>query len=386
MKHKGIRRIIKLEADAGGNAPTSIHLISVGQWRAPWHGNFEMTPDDLIEMVQHFEAGEASVEGSKKLPINYGHDISGKAAGWITRLWIDESGNQLWGDVEWTPEGTRMLKEGEFRYISPEWNPRSVPYQDPEDEERWLNNVFTGAGLTNIPLFKKLKPVMASLVTGSSDNQSNKEGGSMALNLDEVRTKKPEELSDEEKTFLEEHKAELTDDERKTFGLEVEQAETEAEESEEQSEDAAEGETEAEKAEEEEKEGAGVQASANVQGISASELAQLRADAKAGREAQRELLETKLRASVTNHVERGAIKSDQVDSTVEMLMASSEDTRKAQLKFMDNLPSNQLVASEVGKSVTETEVKLTDEEVSFAEAFGNSKEELEEYKKSQKED
>lgn len=317
--------------------------MSVGHWHAPWHGNFEMTPEDLAEMVIHFEEGVASVEGSKKLPVNYGHDVSGKAAGWVTKLHLENGGQELWGDVEWTKEGLRMLAEGEFKYISPEWNPRSFPYQDPEDEDLWLNNVFTGAGLTNVPLFKKLKPIMASRVMGSSDKPKQSKGEDM--NLEEVRVKKPEELSAEEKTFLEEHKADLTDEERTSFGLVQTGDEGEGK-------DAGTGEgkgaDDAGDGGEGQGDGTGQQASGAAHGLSASQIKQLQADAAAGREAQQELLKSRLMASVDSAITRGAVKSDQREDAVKVLMASTDAQRPALLDFIKNLPDNSLLASEIG--------------------------------------
>lgn len=333
---------IGLRADASGNPPDSIHVMSVGHWHAPWHGNFEMTPDDLAEMIVNFEEGVGSVAGSKKLPVNYGHDISGKAAGWVTALRLENGGDELWADISWTPYGTQMLADNEFRYISPEWNPRSFPYQDPENEDTWINNVFTGAGLTNIPLFKKLKPIMASMV-GSSDTSKQTQGGDM--DLTQVRAKKPEDLSDEEKTFLDEHKTELTDDERTTFGLVDEDAEAKAK-AEQEAKDKAEKDAADKAAAEAE---ASKQASANG-GLSASQITQLQADAKAGREAQQELLKSRLTASIDAVISRGAIKSDQREAGVKVLMAASNGNLTELLTFLQALPDNALLASEIGNS------------------------------------
>lgn len=339
MKPRNILSNISVKADASGNIPTSIHFMSTGHWHAPWHGNFEMDSTDLAEMVANFDNGVAMVEGSKKLPINYGHDMGGKAAGWITKLYVSDDGQELWGDVEWTPSALKALKDGEYCYISPEWNPRSFPYQDPEDEESWLDNVFTGAGLTNIPLFKKLKPIMASIVTGGSRKASNTRGGDM--NLEQVRVKKLEELNDEEKAFLEEHKAELTDDERTALGLVVD-----GEGGEDDPQDDPDDTPPADPT----PSGDPVKASAGSVSISASELASLKAAAQAGAEANAELRRNRLTASAEKAITRGALKSDQLKDTVELLMASTGKQEAAILNFIENLPDNKVMASEAGEA------------------------------------
>lgn len=375
MANKAVQRLIHIKADQNGNAPSAIHLLSTGHWHTPWHGAFEHTSADLAEMVEHFDGAIGLVAESKsRAPINEGHARGDKAVGWITGLFLENDGTQLWGNVDWTKAGAQLIAEGEYAYISPEWNPREFPWEDPEEEGKFVENVFLGAALTNIPLFKKLAPLMASADSGSGKaKQSN--GGDM--NLDELRTKKLEELTDEENTFVTEHAADLSADERKAFELQTDE------------EKAAEEEAARKAADEEEaaKQGGDPkQASTGTVSIDAAKLASLEADAKAGRDAQQKLLRTELAASVKSHVDRGAIKSSELDSTVEMLMASSESARKSQLDFISKLPDNQLIAKEAGKaSVEASQVEITKEEQELAEAFGNTPEQLKEYKKSQAE-
>lgn len=351
MKNRAVQRLIKLEADSNGKVvvPDSIHLMSAGHWHTPWHGAFEMTPTDLADMVIHFEEGIGLVAESGKAPLNYGHDMGGKAAGWITRVYLDNNGTELWGDIEWTPAGRKALEDGEYRYISPEWNPRNFAWENPEQEGELVENVFTGAALTNIPLFKKLKPIMASIDAGGSDNDKNN-GGDMPV-LDEVRVKKPEELTEDEKTFLAEHQAELTDEERATFGLD--------EGGEGEGAGAGEGEGEGEGGEGDPAP-AGKQASANPQGISASELAQLRADAQAGREALAMLAQSNAESFMASAVSTGRIKADQKDAGVKLLLASHGEQRQQLEAFINALPENTVItAGEIGSGEGEGASAMT---------------------------
>lgn len=342
MEYKAVQRLIKITADANGQLPSQIHLLSAGHWHTPWHGAFEMTTLDLADMVIHFEQGVGQVSGSNKIPVNYGHDMGGKAAGWITKVYLDNNGTELWGSVEWTSEGTRALADQEYCYISPEWNPRAVPWEDPEQEGVFVDNVVTGAGLTNIPLFKKLQPIMASIDVGGGD-KSTKQGGDMTL--EQVIAKKPEELTEDERSFLTEHEAELTDEQRSTFGL----VEAQDEDTSAQAEDDKGGEAAAT-----EQQPATLEASAAT-GLTAAQIAQLQADAKAGREAQQELLRTRLTASVQAHINRGAIKTDQLTTAVELLMASNEAQRAKLTAFMAGLPENKIItAGELGDGGTGT--------------------------------
>ncbi|VXC39051.1 hypothetical protein PLANTIT3_80094 [Plantibacter sp. T3] len=90
------------------------------------------------------------------------------------------------------------------------------------------------------------------------------------------------DLTDEEKTFIDEHKAELTDEERTKFEI-AEEAPAEP-----ATPAPAEG-------------GAPAEASA-LHGITAEEAAQLRADAKAGREAKIELDKSRYEVVVLPHL------------------------------------------------------------------------------------
>lgn len=369
--NKAVQRLIRIEADVQGKPPASIHLLDVGHWHTPWHGAFEHTSADLAEMVEHFDqAVGLHIESDVKAPVNEGHDRGGKAVGWITELYLENDGTELHGKVIWTKSGAQMIAEGEYKYISPEWNPREFPWEDPEEEGRFVENVFTGAALTNIPLFKKLTPIMASADAGGSDNRNKHQGGDM--NLAQLRVKKSEELTAEERTFLEEHQAELTAEERETFGFETEtDEEREKREAEEQA--------AAEKAEAE-KQAASKQGSQGTVTIDATKLASLEADAKAGREAAATLLRNELTASVEKHVKRGAIKSDELASTVDMLTASSESDRKVQLAFMDKLPDNPMLVTASARDISPSEVEISSAELQLGSDFGLSEEDIKQYK------
>lgn len=326
---RGLVTKVAIEADAQGKAPTSIQLLHTGTWKAPWHGEWETTPADLEEYARNFEAGVGLVAGDKRAPLNFGHDGSGEAAGWMTRVYTQNGSTELWADVEWTKDAREAIEAGKWKYISPEFNPRSYPWEDPEEEYHFVANVLTAAALTNIPLFKGLKPVMASAVKPKpvkADSKKTKEGESMKL--EDVRAKKLEDLTEEEKTFLEEHKTELTAEERATFSLETdeEKATREADEKK--------AANEAKKTEEE-------KLKASRQGqvtISASELATLKANAEAGLKASQALEQRDAEEFVSQQIKAGRIKSGEKENTVKMLLASAD--RTAFKTFIESLPAN----------------------------------------------
>ncbi|WP_166792648.1 phage protease [Cryobacterium algoricola] len=266
--------------------------------------------------MNNAKAGVGLPEDDPRIVINYSHKGAEKAAGWISpstlRAEIVDGILSVVGDPEWTPAGIQALKDKEFCYISPEFNPRALPWEDPEQEWHFVANVLTGAGLTNIPLFKKLKKVSASERPAS--NKPN-EGEPMTFKLEEVRVLKADALNTEQKAFLVEHKNELTKEERKEFGIKADAKPV----------------------------------AASVTGqvmITASELSQLKADAAQGVIAAQRLERNEASSFVSDQIKAGRVKSGEKESTIDMLMAADEGTRATMKTFIEKLPENKAINAE----------------------------------------
>lgn len=387
---KNIALPFVLKASTDGTFPTEIEIARTGYWDTPWHGEFELTQSDFDMAVLQFQAGKYRVNGTEPLAGTIEHQGGESPAAFrITNVYRVE--DVLWASVEWTELGKEKLTRDEYRYISFEFCTRAQPQRNPENANEIFVNVVTGATLTNDPLFKKLKPVLASARSGTN----NQEGEDMDLQA--ILAKKLEDLSDEEKAFLNDNKADLTDEQRTAFAIEADD----------------EGETDEEKAAREADEKAAKEAAdkeaadkaaadkatedaakleASTKGMSATQKAEfiklqasvkaLEAAAQEGLEAQKELLRTKLTASVQANVNRGAIKSDQLDKGVELLMASSEGDRAKITAFLDALPSNELLKAEAGTGGGDAEtVSLTPEEKAYASDFNLSEKDVADYKK-----
>jgi hypothetical protein len=376
-------RNIKIEADAEGNLPKTLQLLHVGNWNTPWHGDFETTEADIHEYVANYNDGVGLPEDADGLaPVNYGHKGSEKAGGWLSNIRAEYVKDRLSvvADVEYTPAGEKALREREYRYISPEFNPRALPWEDPEQEWRFVANVITGAGLTNIPLFKKLKKVAASERPDSS-NQNN-QGETMTL--EEIRAKQVAELNDEEKAFLAEHKSELTAEELKPYGLEETDEEAAKAAADKEAADKAAVEKAAADAKAAEDQRI-VEASAVLKGLTPEKLAQLQADAQAGREAKQQLAENEATTFIKASIASGRVKPDQQTDAVKLLLASKGEQRTQLEAFINGLPANKLItADELGNGKTEpVPVELSKEEETLASDFGNTPEEIAKYKETQ---
>ncbi len=361
MNTRALITKVKLKADSRGDAPSQIEVLRAGTWDTPWHGDFEITMVDLHEFAANFAKGIGLVADDPKAPINYAHESWEKAAGWITGLSVDDARQALTASVEWTPAGAQAIKDGEWSYISPEFNPRGLPWEDPEGGVDgipvFINNVLTGAAVTNIPLFKKLKPIMASRVPqrktkhadatpGDGDKQHNQ---GEPMELEAIRAKEVADLTSEESTFLSEHKADLTDDERTKFGLVDEPSEPVTPVTPTEPVAPAEPTTPTEPATEPTAEPVvPVQASAptGVQ-ITADRLAKLEADAEAGRKAMAQLEHDRVHI-VAASVTAGQIKSDDKAGWVDVLLASSKDQQVKIQSLLASLPVNEHLGEELG--------------------------------------
>lgn len=227
QKHT-FRRLIDLssalKAADNGNVelPTEIEMLVQGQWDTPYHGYFQVTPDDLQEYKMHFDAGLR-----KGVPIDLEHNTMGGAAAWIEAVEVkassaDPNKMALWGKPEWTDKGEQALKSREYRFFSPEFCDRG--YEDPETGD-FYNNVLIGGGLTNRPLFKKLTALRASDTSGKDKDQlTTAERNNIiylseenAMQLKDLLEKKPADLTADEAKFVKEHQSELTDEQKTSF-------------------------------------------------------------------------------------------------------------------------------------------------------------------------
>ncbi len=205
-----------VDRTAGDTAPTEIHVLPVGKWNHPAYGPLTITREDIAQFKENFDNGLR-----KGVSITEGHDGGFSAGelpsvGWFTEL-IDRGANGLYAIIEWTDKGKTLLSEKAFKFFSPEFYSE---YEDPET--RTIHeNVLVGGALTNKPYFRELEALVMS--EPNINNQFNFNENIM-LELKNIVEKKVEELSTEEKTFLQEHKAELTDEQKTTFAtaLEVE--------------------------------------------------------------------------------------------------------------------------------------------------------------------
>lgn len=355
----------QIKASEDGNLPKTIEVLRVGMWRTPYHGDIMISPDDLQEYVKNFDDGVARADNGKLgLPINFAHESWQKAAGWMNRIYV--KGDSLMADVEWTEAGREGLLSGEWKCISPEFCPAGRGgWCDPLDEDTYIPNVLEGAALTNIPLFRNMKPIMASaafskdasdrkvfLITAS---QSKKEQETMTL--EDVLAKENNALTEDERTFLAENKDKLTAEQQAKFGFEVSQE--------------ANDDNKNDNDNEEEKEDMQEEQTPVMQPEDANVLASIKKGESVVIEtsALKQLQDTaedyrrdKATEIVKAHAARGAIKADQISVWADKLVKSQGKDRADLETLLTNLPSNEAIEADTkGSDVGAGEVVAAEE-------------------------
>ncbi len=146
-----------------GSQETEVQLCKVGRFHSPQYGEFEITLQDLEEMVANFENAP-----QKERVVDYNHASEltcaaaeeGKAAGWIKELFIEDDG--LWAVVEWTNQARNYIKEGEYRYLSPVIQ---FSFKDKETGEE-VGTRLKSAALVNQPFLEGMSPVQFQEILG----------------------------------------------------------------------------------------------------------------------------------------------------------------------------------------------------------------------------
>lgn len=145
---------IRLNEDVLREKSDIVQILRVCTFYHDRYGKVDITEKLLSEMVENFKSNARGID----IMIDYEHESQGPAAAWIKELMIlGESDKGLFAKVEWTKSGRKRLSDGEFKYLSADFDPA---YRDNENPEKNLGAVLLGAALTNRPVIKRMAPVI----------------------------------------------------------------------------------------------------------------------------------------------------------------------------------------------------------------------------------
>lgn len=127
---------------------SSVQLLRSGTFHHGWYGKIRIDRSLYDVLIRNFNERVRGVD----IALDVEHQPEHGAAGWFRRLYTDESGEALFGDVEWTPKGVALVGGREFKYLSMEYDLAYV------DEEGVLRGpTMLGAALTNRPFIKRMR-------------------------------------------------------------------------------------------------------------------------------------------------------------------------------------------------------------------------------------
>lgn len=119
------------------------------------HGPFGLITITKQDITQFKENFDLQIRG-KELPVDYFHEDSKIAAGWIKNLDIRDKGTRLWALVEFTEKASEMIKAKEIKFFSPTF---ARNFKTKAGEV--IKNVLVGGGLINKPALD-LSPIKLS--------------------------------------------------------------------------------------------------------------------------------------------------------------------------------------------------------------------------------
>lgn len=156
-----------------------IQLVSQGEFPVNLRNGEERM--QIIQVIDETALNRIMENFSGELLINYEHfahyaDKESRAAGWIQG--IEKRADGIWGKVRWSNSGKRDVTGGDYRYISPEFEGADTEHLG---GNRYRINRLDGAGLTNSPNMKTLKP-LSNRRRDTDQNQPSKTMNEKLLN------------------------------------------------------------------------------------------------------------------------------------------------------------------------------------------------------------
>lgn len=145
-----------------------IQAMRVGEYNHPRYGKLSFTLDRLYRFAESVKQRVRGIDPD----VDYDHKmdpVKGReAAGWVKDAKVES--NSLWLLVDWTQSAATKIKEGAYRYFSPEF------------QDHWTDaggkmhqDVLFGGGITNRPFLKDLLPLNLSELS-FADNHDKEEG------------------------------------------------------------------------------------------------------------------------------------------------------------------------------------------------------------------
>lgn len=144
-----------------------IKVAVIGKWKGHSAGAFEISQADLEQMIENFKNRGLSI------PIDYEHESlenrKAPAIGWVDELYIKD--NALYALPKWNDEARELIKNKQYKYISPVF----VFNSKDAVSGKGIGTTLQSIALTNTPFLTELGEISCK------ENQFNK-GDKMSQN------------------------------------------------------------------------------------------------------------------------------------------------------------------------------------------------------------
>lgn len=179
--------LIQLAAATAGSASRSwIQLARTGSFVSNRYGKFSITREDLTTMLSNFN--DITPKAPTELPIDYDHlsmdpkkPGDGMAAGWMKKLELRGDGEELWAEVEWTPDGAARIAKKEYRFVSP-----SFVKDHTHKDGKKIGTTLLAAAITNHPFLEGMKALTLYNFSAMGDVALNTDAALEVVNLAEI--------------------------------------------------------------------------------------------------------------------------------------------------------------------------------------------------------
>jgi len=174
------------EATAGSASRSWIQLARTGSFVSNRYGKFSITREDLTTMLSNFN--DITPKAPTELPIDYDHlsmdpkkPGDGMAAGWMKKLELRGDGEELWAEVEWTPDGAARIAKKEYRFVSP-----SFVKDHTHKDGKKIGTTLLAAAITNHPFLEGMKALTLYNFSAMGDVALNTDAALEVVNLAEI--------------------------------------------------------------------------------------------------------------------------------------------------------------------------------------------------------
>lgn len=142
-----------------------IKVAVIGKWRGHLAGAFEISQTDLEQMIENFKNRGLSI------PIDYEHESlenkKAPAIGWVDELYIKD--NALFAVPKWNDEARELIKNKQYKYISPVFMFNSVD----SVSGKGIGTTLQSIALTNTPFLTELGEIsLKNLIKNHNKGES----------------------------------------------------------------------------------------------------------------------------------------------------------------------------------------------------------------------